>query len=403
MICKQTLLIYPVWNKPFEIHTGASDYQLGAVISQNGKPIAFFSRKLNKAQKNYTTTEKELLSIVECIKEFRNILFGYKIIVYSDHKNLVHAATISQSQRVMRWCMILEEFGPDIRHISGEDNIVADAISRLPTTKIDQKTKSTEFEDQENRKFSPKSSEFLVLQNEDRFPLDVLLVQKEQQKELNKKNSKIKRLLEQKLSGYYKDNSLYDTELILHEKRIYVPISLRSKVIEWYHHYLNHPGAERLNKTLQQVCYFKGITSACQKHCYRCKQCQLYKKRKGKYGKIPTKIIGNEEPWTTVHIDLIGPYSVKAKKRLSDDTIVDNEYNLTCMTFLDPVTGWFEIAEVPQYLIKDINTEEFRLNIDKSSARISQIFNNVWLSRYPQPQKVIFIVVQNLKRTLYHY
>ena len=108
------------------------------MISQEGKPIAFFSRKLNNAQKNYTTTEKELLSIVECIKEFCNILFGYQIIVYSDHKNLVHAATVSQSQRVMRCRMILEEFGPDIRHISGEDNIVADAISRIPTTAIDQ-------------------------------------------------------------------------------------------------------------------------------------------------------------------------------------------------------------------------------------------------------------------------
>ena len=113
MICKETLLIYLDWNKPFEIHTDASQYQLSAVISQEGKPIAFFSRKLNKAQKNYTTTEKELLSIVECIKEFRNILFGYQIIVYSDHKNLVHAATVSQSQRVMRWRMILEEFGPE--------------------------------------------------------------------------------------------------------------------------------------------------------------------------------------------------------------------------------------------------------------------------------------------------
>ena len=155
--------------------------------------------------------------------------------------------------------------------------------------------------------------------------------------------------------------------------------------------FLNHPGAERLNKTLQQVCYFKGITSACQKHCYRCKQFQLYKKRKGKYGKIPTKIVGDEDPWTSVHIDLIGPYSIKARKRLSDDTIVDNEYNLTCMKFLDPVTDWFKIAEVPQYLIKEIKTpEEFRLNIDTSSARISQIFNNVWLSRYPLPQKVIF-------------
>ena len=82
---------------------------------------------------------------------------------------------------------------------------------------------------------------------------------------------------------------------------------------------------------------------------------------------------------------LIGPYSVTAKKRLSDDTIVDHEYKLTCMTFLDPVTGWFEIAEVPQYLVKDIKTDEFRESIDKSSARISQIFNNVWLSRYPLP------------------
>ena len=122
------------------------------MISQDGKPIAFFSRKLNKAQKNYTTTEKELLSIVKCIKEFRNILFGYQIIVYSDHKNLVHAATVSQSQRVMRWRMILEEFGPDIRHISGEENIVADAISRIPTTDIDQKQNRTELEDQENQK-----------------------------------------------------------------------------------------------------------------------------------------------------------------------------------------------------------------------------------------------------------
>ena len=107
MVCQQTLLNYPNWDKPFQIHTDASDYQLGAVISQEKKPIAFFSRKLNSAQKNYTTTEKELLSIVETLKEFRNILFGYPIQVFSDHKNLVHAATISQSQRVMRWRLIL--------------------------------------------------------------------------------------------------------------------------------------------------------------------------------------------------------------------------------------------------------------------------------------------------------
>ena len=69
---------------------GASDYQLGDVIAQEGKHIAFFSRKLNKTQRNYTKTETELLSIVEYLKEFCTILLGYKIKVHTGHKNLVH-------------------------------------------------------------------------------------------------------------------------------------------------------------------------------------------------------------------------------------------------------------------------------------------------------------------------
>ena len=68
IISKETLLSFPDFSKPFEIHTDASHTQLGAVVSQDNKPIAFYSRKLNPAQTRYTTTERELLSIVEILK-----------------------------------------------------------------------------------------------------------------------------------------------------------------------------------------------------------------------------------------------------------------------------------------------------------------------------------------------
>ena len=100
IIARETLLAFPDFNKSFEIHTDASKLQLGGIISQEGKPIAFYSRKLNPAQTRYTTTERELLSIVETLKEFRNILLGQKIIIHTDHQNLIHNSFTSD--RVMR-------------------------------------------------------------------------------------------------------------------------------------------------------------------------------------------------------------------------------------------------------------------------------------------------------------
>ena len=70
MVSEKTLLSYPDWKLTFTVHTDASDKQLGAVISQNKKPISFFSRRLSKPQRNYTTTEKELIVIVKCLKKY---------------------------------------------------------------------------------------------------------------------------------------------------------------------------------------------------------------------------------------------------------------------------------------------------------------------------------------------
>ena len=86
MICKEVLLACLDFMKEFEIHTNASHMQLSAVISQNGKPIAFYTCKLNPAQTRYTTIERELLSVVEMLKEFNSILLGQQIVVWMDHK-----------------------------------------------------------------------------------------------------------------------------------------------------------------------------------------------------------------------------------------------------------------------------------------------------------------------------
>jgi RNase H-like domain found in reverse transcriptase/Reverse transcriptase (RNA-dependent DNA polymerase) len=90
IMSRETLLAYPDFSKDIHTYTDSSDYQLGAVIMQDDRPLAFYSRKLNSAQKRYTTGEQELLSIVETLKEFKNMLLGQKLIVHTDHKNLLY-------------------------------------------------------------------------------------------------------------------------------------------------------------------------------------------------------------------------------------------------------------------------------------------------------------------------
>ncbi len=69
-IAKDIFLAYPDFTKPFEIYTNASTMHLGAVITQDNRPIAFFSRKLSETQTKYSVTEIELIAIVKTLKEF---------------------------------------------------------------------------------------------------------------------------------------------------------------------------------------------------------------------------------------------------------------------------------------------------------------------------------------------
>eukprot|EP00804_Cyclotella_cryptica_P030329 CCRYP_011854-RA/>CCRYP_011854-RA protein AED:0.30 eAED:0.58 QI:0/-1/0/1/-1/1/1/0/319 len=140
-IVKDVSLAYPDYSKGFEIYTDGSKRQLGAVITQNNGPIAFFSRKLSVCQQKYSVTESELLAIVETLKEFNGMLWVQPIVVYTDHKNLMQDALGLTCEKVYRWCLLLKECGPEIVYIKGIHNTVVDAISCLdfgPTKDVKQ-------------------------------------------------------------------------------------------------------------------------------------------------------------------------------------------------------------------------------------------------------------------------
>jgi hypothetical protein len=85
-ITKEVVLAYLDYSKVFEIYTDASSKQLGAVITQDNRPIAFFSWKLSVVQPKYSATKIELLAIVEMLKEFKGMLWGQPIEVFIDNK-----------------------------------------------------------------------------------------------------------------------------------------------------------------------------------------------------------------------------------------------------------------------------------------------------------------------------
>jgi hypothetical protein len=129
LMAADALAAYPNHNKWFNVYTDASDFQLGACIIQDGRPVAYFSQKLTKSQKNYTIMKKEMLSIVATLKEFQSMLLGANIHVFTDHKNLMFDTL--KTKHVLRWHTKIEEFLPMLHYIKGPRNILANNRSRL--------------------------------------------------------------------------------------------------------------------------------------------------------------------------------------------------------------------------------------------------------------------------------
>ena len=128
-------------SRDYIVTTDASDFAMGAVLSQvwdDGEhPVAFESRKMNPAEQNYPTHERELLAVIHALRTWRHYLLGRRFIIVTDHHSLKFLQTQPQlSRRQARWLEFLAEFDFEIVHRPGKSNVVADALSRLNNMEV---------------------------------------------------------------------------------------------------------------------------------------------------------------------------------------------------------------------------------------------------------------------------
>ena len=123
-------------QEPFEVETDASDYCIAATLNQKGRPVAFFSRTLNRSEIKQHAVEKEAAAIVESLKQWRHSLLGKHFSIITDQKSISymydskHKSKI-KNNKIARWRVELSQYKFDIVYRPGKDNVVADTLTRI--------------------------------------------------------------------------------------------------------------------------------------------------------------------------------------------------------------------------------------------------------------------------------
>lgn len=130
------ILTCPDFSQPFVIQTDASAFGIGAVLVQkrpdnSEQVISYISRSLSRAERNYSTTERECLAVVWAVEKLRPYVEGYHFTVVTDHHSLVWLFKLPQpTGRLARWIIRLQQFDFELVHRKGKDLVVPDLLSR---------------------------------------------------------------------------------------------------------------------------------------------------------------------------------------------------------------------------------------------------------------------------------
>lgn len=265
------ILVLPDFSLVFELHCDASKLGIGTVLSQQNRPIAYFSEKLNGARQRYSTYDVEFYAIVQAIKHWRHYLVHRDFVLFTDHDALRHLDSQTKvSSRHASWIAFLQQFTFAIKHQSGKTNRVADALSRRHTLLATVHTSVPGF------------ATFAELYKTDPFFAGVFTD------------------VEQGLTDDY---FIHDGFLFKGLHLCVTECSLRHKIIQELHNE-GHIGRDRTLQLVVSSYFWPSLRRDVERYVERCRICQQAKGKASNAGlylplPIPT------QPWTDVSMDFV--------------------------------------------------------------------------------------------------
>lgn len=335
LIASAPVLHRPSFDDQFVIQTDASDTGLGAVLTQtidgDERVLSFASRTLNKAERNYSVTERECLAVLWAIRKFRAYVEGYHFQVITDHSSLKWLCNLrNPNGRLARWALELQAYDYDIVHRKGSLNYVPDALSRM-------------YEDDESEETPISSIEPSDSRTKDKW-YDQLVTQV-----LEKPTAHpYFKIVAGHLYHYRLDPTLEDIlddqdawKMVLRADKI--PQVLRESHCEPP---AGHLGRRKTYERIARYFYWKNMyreVSRFVRACTVCQQCKVEQL-------VPGGLMGKRRvsgPWEVVASDIMGPFPRSTRG-----------YSYI-LIFMDTFTRWIEVVPIRK---ADGNTIKKELN-----------------------------------------
>ena len=341
------ILALPNFQKSFEIECDASNVGIGAVLMQEGHPIAYFSEKLSGPTLNYSTYDKELYALVRALKTWQHYLYPKEFVIHSDHESLKYIKGQGKlNKRHAKWVEFLEQFPYVIKHKKGKGNIVADALSRRHALLSMLETKLIGLECLKS-----------MYENDETFG------------EIFKNCEKFSE------NGFFRHEGF-----LFKENKLCVPkCSTRNLLVCEAHEggLMGHFGVQKTLETLQEHFYWPHMKKDVQKfceHCIVCKKAKSKVKPHGLYTPLPIP----EYPWIDLSMDFVLGLPKTSNGRDSIFVVVDR---FSKMAHFIPCKKVDDASHVADLFFKEI----VRLHglprsivSDRDSKFLSHFWRTLW-------------------------